>query len=160
VQIDAHETARRLVDQAAVSGVSAEEQRRLGAHLAECEECSRYAELSRRAARALDGFAFEVDPAAALRVQVAVQSSAARMASAEARFRRLAAGIAAAMLLSIAGSLVVWQGAAWLAGRWNLPAPAWPFVVVFWFLPSVLLGILPFLRWKLRGDEIDGGPTL
>jgi hypothetical protein len=59
-----------------------------------------------------------------------------------------------AMFLTITGSIAMWQPAAWLAGRSNLPRPAWQIgFAMFWLLPSALLGILPFFRRKLMGGD-------
>jgi hypothetical protein len=149
-----HARARALLDQAMMEAISPDEQRWLHRHTEECAECSRYGELSRRAIRALDSFAFELDPAAALRVENAIRSRANRLASNEFHRRRLFIGAVAAMLLTIAGSIAMWQSAAWLAGRWNLPSPVWQVgFAMFWLLPSILLGILPLFRTRLMGGD-------
>ena len=154
MQSEPHARARLLWDQAMMDGISPEEQRWLNSHIEECVECGRYGELSRRAIRALDSFAFELDPAAALRVENVVRSRANRLASYEFQDRRVLAGAAAALFLTTAGSMAMWQPAAWLAGRWNLPSPAWQIGFgMLWILPSVLAGILPFFRRTLMGDD-------
>ena len=81
MQDESHPKARFLLDQAMVEALSLDEQRWLNRHTEECAECSRYGELSRRAIRALDCFAFELDPVAALRVENAIRSRANRLAS-------------------------------------------------------------------------------
>src|SRR5579883_3379010 len=65
--LENHERARFLLDRSLVEGISREERHWLDAHVGECAECGRYADLSVRAVRALDCFAIELDPAAALR---------------------------------------------------------------------------------------------
>jgi hypothetical protein len=149
-----HARARLLLDQAMMEGISPDEQRWLNSHTEGCAECNRYGELSRRAIRALDSFAFELDPAAAFRVENAIRSRANRLASNELHGRRFFIGAVAAMLLTIAGSIAMWQPAAWLARRWSLPSPAWQIgFAMFWLLPSILLGILPLFRTWLMGDH-------
>jgi hypothetical protein len=151
---DSHERARFLADRAMVEGVSAEEQRWLGDHLAACEECSQYAEVSRRTLRALDSFAFQPDAAAALRVRQAVESRVDGMAwtGGGAWFP-----IPAALALTIAGSALAWQAAAWLAGRWNWPAGTWQTgFAVFWLLPSVVLDGLLLFRGQWMSDDSAG----
>jgi hypothetical protein len=151
-----HARARLLIDQAMMEGISPDEQHWLNGHSDECAECSRYGELSRRAIRALDSFAFELDPAVALRVENAICGRANRLASNELHRRRLFIGAVAAMLLTIAGSIAMWQPAAWLAGRWNLPSPAWQTgFAMFWILPSILLALLPLFRRRLLGEDSD-----
>jgi hypothetical protein len=142
-------------------GNSTDEQRWLNNHTGECAECSRYAEFSRRAIRALDSFAFELDPAAAFRVENAIRNRAKQLASAEFQGRRFLVGAMTAMFLTIAGSIAMWQPSAWLAGRWNLPTPAWQIgFAMFWLLPSALLGIVPFFRRKLIGDDSREGQSV
>jgi hypothetical protein len=151
---ESHEKARHLLDGAMIAGISAEEQRWLNRHLEECAACGQYAELSRRTVGALDSFAFDLDAAGAVRVQEAVRQHAVRLAARESRSRSLWIGVTAALFLTVAGSAAMWQPAAWLAGRWNVPAPAWQIgFAVFWLLPSLLLGMLPLYRGKLLGGD-------
>jgi hypothetical protein len=154
MQFEPHARARFLVDQAMTEGISLDEQRWLNRHARECAECSRYCELSRRAVRALDSVAFELDPVAALRVENAVRSRVERLALTEFHRRRLFAGVVVAIFLTITGSIAMWQPAAWLAGRWNLPSPAWQTgFAMFWILPSILLALLPLFRRRLLGED-------
>ena len=83
MQPELHERARLLLDRGMTESIPAEKQRWLDHHLSECAECSRHAELNRRAIQALDSFAFDLDHAAALRVQEAVTRRAERMRSSE-----------------------------------------------------------------------------
>jgi hypothetical protein len=142
MQSEIHEKARLLLDRSLVEGISVEERRWLDAHLAACGECSEYAELSGRAVRALDAFAFDMDPAAARLVHDAVMQAAAKPRTIPAW-----AGTAAALVLTAAGSLAMWQPAAWLAGRCRVPEPEWQVAfAMFWVLPSVLAAAVPLLR--------------
>jgi anti-sigma factor RsiW len=153
MQYESHARARFLLDQAVTGGISPDEQRWLDSHTEECAECSRYCELSKRAIRALDSFAFEIDPVSALRVENAIRSRANRLALNEFHSRRTLVGATVAMFLTIAGSIAMWQPAAWLAGRWSLPTPGWQIgFAMFWILPSALLGMLPYFR-RLMGDD-------
>jgi len=110
VQPELHERARLLLDRSMMEFIPAEKQRWLDHHLSECAECSRHAELNRRAIQALDSFAFDLDHAAALRVQAAVTRRAVRMRSSEPLAVQLA------IALTIAGSFVMWPGSH-LVGR-------------------------------------------
>ena len=127
--------------------IPTEKQRWLDHHLSECAECSRHAELNRRAIQALDSFAFDLDHAAALRVQEAVTRRAERMRSSEPL------AVPLAIALTITGSFVMWQAVTWLTGQWNLPNRAWQVsLVVFWILPSVLVDMLLLFRGRLQYD--------
>jgi hypothetical protein len=155
--MEPHEKARLILDRAMVEGISPAEQSWLDEHIDGCTDCSGYAKVSIRAVRALDSFAFEFDPAAALRVQNVIRSRAEQLASSEAHTRRLMVGTVVAMLLTVTGSLVMWQPTAWLAGRWNLPSPAWQIAfVMFWLLPSLLVAVLPCFRRRLMREGLDG----
>jgi len=148
VQPELHERARQLLDRGMTESIPAEKQRWLDHHLSECAECSRHAELNRRAIQALDSFAFDLDHAAALRVQEAVTRRAERMRSSEPL------AVPLAIALTIAGSFVMWQAVTWLAGQRNLPSRAWQFsFVVFWILPSVLIDMVLLFRGRLRYDS-------
>jgi hypothetical protein len=151
-----HEKARFLLHRAVVEGISQEDRRWLDNHVRQCAECGRYADLSARAVRALDWFALELDPAAALRVENVVRSRAERMRSAESHAKSLWIGTAVAIFLTFAGSAATWHPAAWLAGQWNLPSRTWQIVfAVFWLLPSLLLALLPLFRRRLLGEDSD-----
>jgi hypothetical protein len=148
VQPELHERARLLLDRGMMESIPAEKERWLDHHLSGCAECSRHAELNRRAIQALDSFAFDLDHAAALRVQEAVTRRAERMRSSEPL------AVPLAIALTIAGSFVMWQAVTWLAGQWNLPNRVWQFsFVVFWILPSVLIDMVLLFRGRLRDDS-------
>jgi hypothetical protein len=154
--LENHEKARFLLDRSLVEGISLEERHWLDAHVEQCAECARFADLSARAVGALDWFAFELDPAAALRVENVVRSRAEQMRSAEAQATRLWIGTAVAILLTFTGSAVTWRPLAWLASQWNLPSRVFLIVfVAFWLLPSLLLALLPLFRRRLLGEDSD-----
>jgi hypothetical protein len=154
--VDSHVKARLLLDRSLVEGIAPEDRPWLEAHLGECDECSRYADVSTRAVRALDWFALEIDPVAALRTQTVVCRRADEMRSAEARARTLWIGTAVALCLTFAGSALVWSPVARLAGEWNVPNSAWQAgFAAFWWLPSLLLAVLPLFRSRLLADDAD-----
>ena len=154
--LEKHEKARFLLDRSLVEGISPEDRLWLDAHVGQCAECARYGDLSARAVRALDWFALELDPAAALRVENVVRSRAEGMRSAESRAKSLWIGTAVAIFLTLAGSVVTWRPVALLASQWNLPSRVSQIVfVAFWLLPSLLLALLPLFRRKLLGEDSD-----
>jgi len=152
--LENHEKARFLFHRALVEGISREDRRWLDAHVGQCSECGRYADLSARAVRALDWFALELDPAAALRVENVVRSRAGEMRSAESHEKSLWIGTGVALFLTFTGSAVTWRTLAWLASQWNLPSRVWQIVFgAFWLLPSLLLALLPLFRRRLLGED-------
>jgi len=156
-----HERARLLVDRSLVEETSEEERRWLNRHLADCAECGRYVELSRRTVRALHAFAFDVDAAGPLRAQEAIRAHAVRLASAESRRRDFAMGFVAALALTVIGSAAVWVPAEWLAARWHWPAHVWQIVfAVLWLLPSLMLTGLLLFRRRLVGPPRPEGDAV
>ena len=99
--LENHEKARFLLHRSLVEGISLEDRHWLDAHVGQCAQCGRYADLSARAVRALDWFALELDPAAALRVENVVRSRAEGMRSAEAHAKSLWIGTAVAIFLTL-----------------------------------------------------------
>lgn len=143
---DVHARARSLMDQALVEGISDEEQRWLVSHNEACSACSAYAETGLRTVRALDGFAFTLDAGAAVRVQEAVLRRAA-----ERPERHFDVGVAIAVALTIVGSLLAWETAAWLASGWGVAPHIWQgSLLLFWVLPSVMIDLLLILRRQGR----------
>ena len=154
--LENHEKARFLLHRSLVEEISLEDRHWLDAHVGQCAECGRYADLSARAVRALDWFALELDTAAALRVENVVRSRAEEMRSAESRAKSLWIGTGVAIFLTFTGSAVTWRPLAWLASQWNLPSRVWQIVfVAFWLLPSLLLALLPLFRRRLLGEDSD-----
>jgi len=160
--LEGHERARLLLHRAFVEGISLEDRRWLDAHVGQCSECGRYADLSARALRALDWFALELDPAAALRVENTVRSRAEELRSAESRAKSLWIGTGVAIFLTFTGSAVTWRTLASLASQWNLPSRVWQIgFAAFWLLPSLLLALLPLFRRRLLGEHSDSkGQTI
>ena len=152
--LENHEKARFLIHRSLVEGISPEDRDWLDAHIGQCAECGRYADLSARTVVALDWFAFEVDPTAAVRVENVVRSRAEGMKSAEAHAKSLWIGTAVAIFLTFAGSAVAWRSWAWLASQWNLAGRVSQIVfATFWLLPSLLLALLPLFRRRLLGED-------
>ena len=154
--LENHEKARFLLHRSLVEGISLEDRAWLDAHVRQCAECARYADLSARAVRALDWFAIELDPAAARRVENVVRSRAEEMRSAESHVKSLWIGTGVAIFLTFTGSAVTWHVLAGLARQWNPPSHVWQIVfAAFWLLPSLLLALLPLFRRTLLGEDSE-----
>lgn len=160
--LENHEKARFLLHGSLVEGISLDDRHWLDAHVGQCAECARYADLSTRAVRALDWVAIELDPAAELRVENVVRSRAEEMRSAKSRGRSLWIGTGVAIFLTFMGSALTWHAIAGLASQWDLPSRVWQIVfAAFWLLPSLLLALLPlFGRTLLEEDSDSKGQTV
>jgi hypothetical protein len=147
MRADLHQRARALTDRAIVEGIPADEQRWLDGHVAGCGECSHYRDLSQRAVRALDSFAFDYDAAAALRVEsLVLQYSGPRQS---------ALAPALAIVLTILGSLLMWQIAGELASRWGVSPRLWQtWFVVLWLLPSAMVDLVLIFRRRLLPADV------
>lgn len=151
-----HEKARFLVHRSLIEGISPEDRHWLDSHVPQCAECASHADLSVRAVRALDCFAIQLDPAAALRVENVVRSRAERMRAAEAHAQSLWIGTAIATFFTFAGSAVAWRALASMASRWNLPSPVWQIAfAALWLLPSLVLAFLPLFHSRLLQEDSD-----
>jgi anti-sigma factor RsiW len=148
---DLHERARRLLDR--VEDGSPADRRWLDEHLGGCPECARHSEMSVRASAALRVFAFEVDPAAALRVNAAVRAQVDGLRD-QSRVRKAAF---AALTLTFAGSLAAWMVADWWARQVGVSAAVWqPVLALFWILPSLLLDGVLLFRGRLLANFGEG----
>src|SRR6476619_1899020 len=106
--MDVHEEARALIASCLPAGAadaSPAERRRLAEHLAVCPACRREMELAERAARALGEISFAPVPGLDRRVQAALARRSRELAEEGARRRRRLWGFAAAVVMTLAGSL-------------------------------------------------------
>jgi len=152
---DSHERARRLLD--GVESGSGGDRRWLDEHLAACPDCARHADVSLRTFGALRAFAFDVDPAAALRVNAAVRAQVDRLAASEFDERRVRKAAFAALALTFTGSLGIWTAVDWWARQAHVSASVWqPALTLFWILPSLLLDGVLLFRGRLLANLGEG----
>ncbi len=141
--MDVHEEARALIASCLAADATPAERQRLAEHLAVCPECRREMELSRRSLRALGEIAFAASPELDGRVLAALARRSRELADEGARRRKRLLGFAAAVAMTVAGSLAVWKGAAGMPMASGLaPAGLAALVAVFWALPSLAAAIL------------------
>jgi anti-sigma factor RsiW len=162
MQVDRHEQICHIIDKSLAGAASPDEERSLQHHLSTCFACREYLESSQRAIAGLGGFAFEVDPN--LHEEV--------MGALVAQIREgdnpipVWWGRAAALLLTVAGSLATWWFANLTAATFHLrPAQIQLGLAAFWIAPSVcfclLFLFLPFSAESLSKDWITKeGPSL
>ncbi len=145
---DCHERFARLIDESLAGAISAEEQRPLREHLAHCASCKEYLNASNRVLWGLSGFSFEVNPTLNVRVVEALTLKVEQNRLAHAGRSRILrphhvpmkvrAAFAGALLMSFAGSALVYQTAKRLALPMHFYAAQVQIgVLVFWLLPSL-----------------------
>jgi predicted anti-sigma-YlaC factor YlaD len=143
--IDRHEPMCHIIDKSLAGASSPVEERFLQEHLSTCGACREYLESSQRAIAGLGGFAFEVDPNLQEKVMLALVAQARKGDHPIPVWW----GRAAALLLTIAGSLTTWRFASLAAAIFHLqPDQIQLGLAAFWIAPSVcfclLFLLLPF----------------
>lgn len=142
-----HERAVRLMDRAAVEGVTPAEQGWLESHLAECGECEARAAATRAALRSVAASPVELDPRVVAVTRSRVHARAAQMRQAQAAHRPLwiACFVSAAWVLLTMPYL--WQAFDWLGGQLGVSRLAWQVAFLLaWFIPASVVGLV--LAWK------------
>jgi predicted anti-sigma-YlaC factor YlaD len=143
MQIDPHKQALRLVDKSLVAKMSDEEEVQLSIHLRECQSCRNYHEFSAHAAQVLNDFSFEVSPVLTARIQRSVTERAEELQVNRARMQDVWWSFAAAVFLTVAGSVVTWDFASLLSPYFNVDQKQLQIVaLLFLLLPSLFASIL------------------
>jgi predicted anti-sigma-YlaC factor YlaD len=143
MQIDPHEQALRIIDKSLVAKISNEEEVQLSIHLRECQSCRSYHELSAHAAQVLNDFSFEVSPVLTSRIQQSITDRAEELQVNRARMQDVWWSFAAALFLTVAGSVVTWESASLLSPYFNVDQKQLQMVgLLFLLLPSLFASIL------------------
>ena len=148
MNLDDHESFRRMIDQSLAGAISAAKEQSLREHLSTCAPCKEYLSASNRVIAGLSGFSFEVNPGLNARVLAALRLQAEEGRGILARdtgtmrqhsvpFKNWAA-FAVALSMSFVGSGLVYQMAERLAVPMHfVSAQVQAGVLVFWLLPSL-----------------------
>jgi anti-sigma factor RsiW len=149
MQIDRHEPICHIIDKSLAGAASPDEERSLQHHLSTCVACQQYMESSQRAIAGLGGFAFEVDP----NLQEKVMGALVAQTRKEDNPIPVWWGRAAALALTVAGSLATWRFASLSAATFHLrPAQIQLGLAAFWIAPSVCFCLL-FLLLPFSADS-------
>jgi len=153
---DLHAQAREFVDRNQSSGLSTAEQAWLEDHLRHCAQCNGYSELTARTIQGLGSFSFSVDPGLVARTQEALTRRAQEMEAKRSRYRMYLRGFALACLFTMMGSVLAWQGWAWVAQRMQLvPWESQLGFSLFWVLPSATVAMLLLVGLALERSRIN-----
>ena len=128
---------RELIDRSFVEELSEDERQLIRDHMRDCDGCNRYVELTARTIRGLREFTFVSGPDSNVQVREILAQRTGTMRQRNVRFK-IRAALAVALLMSFAGSALVYQVARLLAVPMHFDtSQVRPGVLVFWLLPSL-----------------------
>jgi anti-sigma factor RsiW len=147
---DDHESFQRRIDETLAGEIAVGKEESLREHLGSCTQCQEYLAAGTRVIAGLGGFSFDVDPALQEQVCAAISLRAQQIESAKPSRSRMAWIFMAALLLSVAGSLIDLQFGGLIAPVLDMQRTQLRHgLVFFWILPSfcllLLFPILPLL---------------
>ena len=131
---DRHERARRLVDVERVEGLTREDRSWLEEHLRECDDCSRWADRTDAALRALINVPVVLPSGLAAATSFRVRSEAEAHNERRIRSLGLIVGCALSWVLGGASAPLVWRVCAWLGSELGLPRAVWILGFAGWWL--------------------------
>ena len=150
MNIDHHETFRRMIDESLAAGIPAEREQSLREHLDTCAPCQEYLSANNRVIAGLGGFSFEVDTTLNARVLASLRLRAQQVQAAQSVRRRWALISAAAVVLTLGGSFVDLQFGQLIASVFDIQRiEVQRGLLAFWIVPSLcvllLFPLLPLL---------------
>jgi len=131
-----------LIDKFLAGAVTPREERNLRDHLRDCTACQQYMDASRRVIKGLKEFSFEVSPNLNAQVQNVITRRVRELEMQDAKYRSLKT-FAAALALTVIGSVLAWSFTGPLAGSLNLTTNQLQMgLLFFWVAPSLLFSLL------------------
>jgi anti-sigma factor RsiW len=155
-----HERAEKLIAQERVEGISADEQKWLSAHLAECPDCAERASATQQSIRALRALSVPLPRALASRTQMRVRLRAEHLRAAEPRWRLVWMACGVSWAFGAATAPYVWRALEWIGQHLGLPDFVWEMGFgLWWALPVAVVAIVLLLEnagrsessWNRRG---------
>jgi hypothetical protein len=138
-----HERAVDLITLRGAEDIAAVDAAWLELHLAECADCTEYAELAESTGQLLRSVAVTARPALVAATQARVRERAAQLREHQARVVLIAVSFCIGVLASTASAWLWWKVGAWVAERLGLPeAIVGPGVLLFWLLPALAIAVL------------------
>ena len=149
-----HEQAL-LIDKLLAGAASPEEERSLREHLRDCAACQQRMDTSRRAIAGLSGFSFAVNPDLNTQVQNAITQRVRQLEMKHSKRRSLKT-FAAALALTVVGSLLAWNFTGLLAGSLNLTTNQLQLgLLAFWVAPSLVISLLILVAPRLTNGQLS-----
>jgi anti-sigma factor RsiW len=150
MNIDHHESFKRVIDESLAGDISTEREQSLREHLDTCASCQEYLSASNRVIASLGGFSFEVDPTLNARVFASLRLRAQQVQAAQPSRLRWVLISLAAVVLTMGGSFVDLQLGRLLASVFDIQRRQMQLGLLdFWIVPSLcvllLFPLLPLL---------------
>jgi predicted anti-sigma-YlaC factor YlaD len=128
---------RELIDRSFAEEISEAERQLIDRHLRDCDGCQRYVALTARTLRGLREFTFTSETDSSARVFEILAHHTGTTRQPHVQFKIWAA-FAAAISMSVVGSVLVYQLARFLAAPMHFGNPQLQAgVLIFWLLPSL-----------------------
>ncbi len=154
MQTNRHQQAG-LIDKLLTGAITAPEEKNLRDHLRDCAVCQEYMDTSRRTIEGLSGFSFEVNPNLNAQMQGAITERVRQWEMQHAKHRSLKT-FAAALVLTVVGSLLAWSFTGPLADKLNITINQLQMgLLFFWVGPSLLLSFLILVAPRLTNISLN-----
>jgi predicted anti-sigma-YlaC factor YlaD len=151
---EVHERAERLIAQERVEGISEDERKWLGEHLAECAACAGWASATEQAIRSLRGLSVALPRALASRTQMRVRLRAQQMRAVQPRWRMVWAACGVSWAFGAATAPYVWRALEWIGHRVGLPDFVWEMGFgLWWALPAAIVAVILLMENAGRSSE-------
>jgi anti-sigma factor RsiW len=159
MQVDRHQEIRHVIDRSLVGSASPQEEQALREHLLTCLACQEYLNASHRAIAGLAGFSFEVNPDLHQKVIAALTVRAQQLDGEKAGQRPMWWSFAAALVLTICGSLAATRFSGFAGAVFHLQPALLHFgLLTLWIVPSLCLCLLfPILHRVSLGRMNEKG---
>ena len=131
---NSHQRAERLIAQARIETISAEDRAWLDQHIEECDRCAGLSDTTERALRSLRSVTVQVDPELVRRTQLMVRFRANQLAGERAGMLPVWIFCGLSWILGVATAPLVWRGFEWLGRHAGVPNIVWQAGFVGWWL--------------------------
>lgn len=147
-----HERCRNLIDRNLIEGLTAEEQRWLEDHMAECGPCATRMASTEAAVRAVKSVSIALPRGLAASTKLRVREQAANHKRRRARNLALIAGCAVSWVAGVASAPLVWRMCEWVGTTLYLPRIVWQLGFLSWWLVPAACAGLVVLWARPRAD--------
>jgi len=148
---DIHDQARELI--AVGEGLSDAQQSRLGAHLAECEACRRYAEAAKEVVRGLRSVPLAADSRLVRATKMRVRFHAVSLQKERQRMWLVAMSCLGVGLSATLTAPFLWRLFAWLGEQAGVSTAIWQASFLFFYIaPALAVSVLLLARGAYLTD--------